>query len=262
MIDDRTARGLPLPHVANRAREDAARIREAIELISAALDAAATMAYVDTALADLVASSPAALDTLAELSAALGNDADFATTVTNAISTKQPLHATLTALAGLALSADTLPYATGPDALGLTTLTAFARSLLGGADAAAVRTLLAAASPGVAQTWTAAQAGAYVTVAEADPVEVNLVAGNRHILTLTASRTMGAPAGVVAGRGGLIKIVQGGAGGYALAWSSAWHWEGGNPPSLSTAAGAVDFVGYEVDDAGILTGWLGVKGRA
>lgn len=44
--------------------------------------------YTDNAVADLVASSPAALDTLKELAAALGNDPNFATTVLNKIATK------------------------------------------------------------------------------------------------------------------------------------------------------------------------------
>lgn len=37
------------------------------------------------ALANLTASAPAALDTIAELASALGNDSSFATTVTNAL---------------------------------------------------------------------------------------------------------------------------------------------------------------------------------
>ena len=45
----------------------------------------ANMAAVQAAIAALVASSPAALDTLNELAAALGNDANFAATVTNAL---------------------------------------------------------------------------------------------------------------------------------------------------------------------------------
>lgn len=49
---------------------------------------AATRAYVLARIADLVASSPAALDTLNELATALGNDANFATTVTNALAGK------------------------------------------------------------------------------------------------------------------------------------------------------------------------------
>jgi hypothetical protein len=51
----------------------------------------ATTAFVGTAVADLVASAPAALNTLNELATALGNDASFSTTVTNAIALKSPL---------------------------------------------------------------------------------------------------------------------------------------------------------------------------
>jgi hypothetical protein len=45
----------------------------------------ATTTYVGTQIANLVASSPAALDTLNELAAALGNDAAFSTTVSTAL---------------------------------------------------------------------------------------------------------------------------------------------------------------------------------
>lgn len=51
----------------------------------------ANTAFVQAALAALVASSPAALDTLNELAAALGNDPNFATTMTNALALKAPL---------------------------------------------------------------------------------------------------------------------------------------------------------------------------
>jgi uncharacterized protein YjbI with pentapeptide repeats len=51
----------------------------------------ATTAYVQTEINDLIASSPAALNTLNELAAALGNDASFSTTVTNSIAGKLPL---------------------------------------------------------------------------------------------------------------------------------------------------------------------------
>jgi len=60
----------------------------------------ATTAFVKAALAALVGSSPAALDTLNELAAALGNDPNFATTMTNALAGKQPKDSTLTALSG------------------------------------------------------------------------------------------------------------------------------------------------------------------
>ena len=47
--------------------------------------------YVDTTVAAVIDSAPAALDTLNELAAALGDDANFATTITNSIATKLPL---------------------------------------------------------------------------------------------------------------------------------------------------------------------------
>ncbi len=52
---------------------------------------AATKGYVDTEVAAVVSAAPGALDTLNELAAALGDDADFSTTVTNSIATKLPL---------------------------------------------------------------------------------------------------------------------------------------------------------------------------
>ena len=51
----------------------------------------ATTAYADTAIANLIDSSPSALNTLNELASALGDDANFSTTVTNSIATKLPL---------------------------------------------------------------------------------------------------------------------------------------------------------------------------
>ena len=51
----------------------------------------ATTAYADTAVANLVDSAPGTLNTLNELAAALGDDPNFATTVTNSIATKLPL---------------------------------------------------------------------------------------------------------------------------------------------------------------------------
>ncbi|HFI6700145.1 TPA: phage tail protein [Escherichia coli] len=60
----------------------------------------ATTAFVKSAIAGVVGSAPAALDTLNELAAALGNDPNFATTMLNALAGKQPLDNTLTNLSG------------------------------------------------------------------------------------------------------------------------------------------------------------------
>ncbi|WP_270094569.1 phage tail protein [Escherichia coli] len=60
----------------------------------------ATTAFVKSAIAGMVGSAPAALDTLNELAAALGNDPNFATTMLNALAGKQPLDNMLTNLSG------------------------------------------------------------------------------------------------------------------------------------------------------------------
>ena len=49
---------------------------------------AASTAFVSSAISDLVASAPSVLDTLAELAAALGNDENFASSITTLIGTK------------------------------------------------------------------------------------------------------------------------------------------------------------------------------
>jgi hypothetical protein len=54
--------------------------------------------YVDTSVSNLVNAAPAALDTLKELATALGNDANFSTTVTTLIGTKEPAIAAGTTL--------------------------------------------------------------------------------------------------------------------------------------------------------------------
>ena len=52
---------------------------------------ATTKLYVDTSIANLIDSSPGTLDTLNELAAALGDDPNFATTITNSVAAKLPL---------------------------------------------------------------------------------------------------------------------------------------------------------------------------
>ncbi|SED11446.1 gp53-like domain-containing protein [Pseudomonas anguilliseptica] len=73
------------------------------------------------------------------------------------LANKQPQDATLTALASLGTAANQMIYSTGPDAFALTALSAFIRTLLDDADAAAARTTLGAAplaSPALTGTPT------------------------------------------------------------------------------------------------------------
>ncbi|HHB9856593.1 TPA: phage tail protein [Escherichia coli] len=127
----------------------------------------ATTAYVRAAISALVGSSPEALDTLNELAAALGNDPNFATTMTNALAGKQPLDATLTALAGLATGANKLPYFTGKDTVAQTDLTSVGRDILAKTSVLAVIQYLGLRELGTsgekipllstANTWSARQ---------------------------------------------------------------------------------------------------------
>nr|EJD6668131.1 hypothetical protein [Citrobacter freundii] len=65
-----------------------------------------------------------------------------------ALNDKQPLDATLSALADLANSSDKLPYFSGPDQMASTDLTSFMRGLLGKADAATAKVHLGVGSAG------------------------------------------------------------------------------------------------------------------
>jgi hypothetical protein len=87
----------------------------------------------------LGAGVPGALDTLDELAAALGDDQNFASSVTTSLAGKQPLDTDLTAIAGLTSEADRIPYATGAGTWALTPLTSAARGLLDDADVATMR---------------------------------------------------------------------------------------------------------------------------
>lgn len=104
----------------------------------------ATTAFVQTAIAALINSAPGVLDTLDEIAAALGDDPNFAATITTSLAGKQPLDATLTALSGATTAADTLVYFSGVDTTAVTTLTSFARTFLDDTTAAAARTTLGA----------------------------------------------------------------------------------------------------------------------
>lgn len=89
-----------------------------------------TTSWVRDAIAELVGSSPETLNTLAELAEALGNDPNFATTITGELAQKQPLSPLLTAIAAVTSAANKLLYFTGSNKVELTDFTETARSLL------------------------------------------------------------------------------------------------------------------------------------
>ncbi|EEM6850043.1 phage tail protein, partial [Salmonella enterica subsp. enterica serovar Montevideo] len=91
----------------------------------------ANAAFVRKLLATLVDSSPETLDTLNELAAALGNDPNFATTMTNALAGKQPLSDVLTSLSSLPATGNKVPYFSDKNVMALANLTAVGRELTG-----------------------------------------------------------------------------------------------------------------------------------
>lgn len=130
----------------------------------------ATTAYVDGAVAAIIDTAPEALNTLNELAAALGDDANFATTISTSLGEKlvkasnlsdltdasaartnlglaigtnvQAYDAELAALAGLTSASDKVPYFTGSGTAAVADFTTFGRSLVDDADAAAGRSTL------------------------------------------------------------------------------------------------------------------------
>lgn len=121
----------------------AAIARDAEVANSLTAEAARADAYANAAVtqakADLINGAGTAFDTLLELAAAMGNDPNFAATMTGLIGAKQDGSAQLSALAALVFAANEMVYATGPGAFAKATLTVQARALLDDADAPTMR---------------------------------------------------------------------------------------------------------------------------
>jgi hypothetical protein len=87
----------------------------------------------------IVDAAPGTMDTLNEIAAALGDDPNFAATMTTALAGKQPLDADLTAIAAVTSAADKVLYATGAGTWNLADFTSFGRTLVANANASDAR---------------------------------------------------------------------------------------------------------------------------
>ncbi len=74
-----------------------------------------------------------------------------------------------------------------------------------------------------------------------------------HYLTLTQNCTLTFPT-AVAGQSLTVVVKQGGSGSYTITWPSEVKWDNGNDPTLSTAIGAIDVIGFFSPDG---TNWFG-----
>lgn len=98
----------------------------------------------------------------------------------------------------------------------------------------------------VANVFAKVNSYPWQTVTEAPNTVVDASAGNHQRLTLTGNRNMDAPTGMVDGQVLVLQVVQDGVGGRSIsAWNTAFIFENGLTPTLSSTALAVDlFVMY------------------
>ena len=115
------------------------------------------------------------------VSAVTSTELSYLTGVSSAIqtqlNTKQPLDATLTALAGSVTAPDTMIYFSGLDTAAVTSLTAYGRSIIASADASAARTTLGLAI------------GTDVQAYDADLGAIATLSGTTGFLKKTAANT-------------------------------------------------------------------------
>jgi hypothetical protein len=121
---------------------------------------AATKGYVDTSISNLIDSAPATLDTLNEIAAALGDDPNFATTITASIATKLPL-AGGTMTGNIAMGSNKITGLGAPTTANDATTKTYVDGILGSATSAAASAAAAAVSETNAATSESNAAASY-----------------------------------------------------------------------------------------------------
>ena len=171
---------------------------------------AETDTNISTAVSSLVNASPATLDTLNELAAALGNDPAFATTITTLIGTKADKTTTYTKTE--TDTADNL------------------RLLLAGG------------------TMTGAITALRETKVAMGANDINLATGNVFTKTISGITTLTVSNWLSSGNANsfILELTNGGA--FAVTWFAGVKWAGGSAPTL-TASG-VDILGFYSHDGG------------
>lgn len=178
----------------------------------------AVTAAITSAINGLVNAAPGALDTLKELADALGDDTNFAATMTTALAGKVPTTRTVT-INGTAqdLSAD--------------------RSFTVGN----VRT-------DVVSIFTKQQNfGAVALTSSGGHIAWNLDNAQSAKHALTENTTLDNPTNLVDGGTYVLKITQHASAAKTLAFGSAYKWAGGSAPTISPGLGAIDIFTFVCD---------------
>ncbi|MBD1995265.1 hypothetical protein H6G00_01295, partial [Leptolyngbya sp. FACHB-541] len=92
------------------------------------------------------------------------------------------------------------------------------------------------------QTFTKAQIAKPVALTDATSIAIDASAANYFTLTVAGNRTLANPTNFVAGTNFEIEIKQDATGNRTLAYGSAYRFQGGTAPTLSTTANAVDIL--------------------
>lgn len=95
-----------------------------------------------------------------------------------------------------------------------------------------------------------ADAGKEVALTDAATIAVDAARGNTFRVTLGGNRAMGAPTNPLKNQKIIFKIYQDGTGSRTLTWNAIFRFSTDIPsPTLSTAAGALDYVGFIYNEA-------------
>lgn len=102
--------------------------------------------------------------------------------------------------------------------------------------------------------WDAAD---YVTLNDSGGnIAVDMSTGFNFAMTMDGDYTLSNPTNTKNGQSGCIVLTQDGTGNQTLAYGSNWKFAGGTDPVLSTAAGAVDVLFYQVISSTVIVGNL------
>ena len=115
----------------------------------------------------------------------------------------------------------------------------------GGAVLTAATASPAAAAAQATTTESGAIAPAVVNLTDAATIAVDASLGNDFRVTIAGNRTMGNPANPSNGQQIIFQVTQGSGGSFTLSWGSGYEFSADLPqPSLSTAAGQTDLLGF------------------
>jgi hypothetical protein len=168
-----------------------------------------------------------------------GNIAGNAAGLTSSISTSQ--------VTGLTAALALLAPLANPTLTGTITLDALAGILKGSTGVVSAATAGADyVAPGTATSFSKQQNFGTFALTDAATIAWDVSVAQAAKVTLGGNRTLGAPTNLVDGGTYLLRVIQG-TGGQTLAYNAVFKWPGGVAPTLSTGAGAIDFLTFASD---------------